>query len=86
MGAHTTAEKRTNFYSLKAKTSETDPAPFFDGTYPNTVKSVIPKHFTDFQAALEAFQKAEGLKPYPLVGVKTRTCLNKYLNLIKYSS
>lgn len=29
MGASITAEKRTNFYSLKAKTSEVDPTPFF---------------------------------------------------------
>ena len=29
MGATNTAENRTNFYSLKAKTSESDPTPFF---------------------------------------------------------
>jgi murein DD-endopeptidase MepM/ murein hydrolase activator NlpD len=64
-----------------------DPAPFFDGYYPNSKENSkpveLPKHFTDFQKALDDFQKAEGLKPYPLVGPQTRKALNKYLT-IKY--
>jgi murein DD-endopeptidase MepM/ murein hydrolase activator NlpD len=56
-----------------------DPSLFFDGTYPNTVVGQHPKHFTDFQKALEQFQLAEGLTPYPLVGPNTKKKLNKYL-------
>lgn len=61
-----------------------DPAQFFDGTYPNTKEEVIPEHFTRFQEALKNFQTLEGLTPYPLMGVKTKKALNKYLKSIKY--
>lgn len=60
-----------------------DPIHFFDGAYPNTVVQKLPQHFTDFQKALETFQKIEGLTPYPQVGPLTKKALNKYLT-IKY--
>lgn len=61
-----------------------NPFNYFDGTYPNT-PSTKPKHFINFQKALDEFQKAEGLKPYPLVGPGTRKALNKYLTNEKYN-
>lgn len=62
-----------------------DPFQYFDGTYPNTVVGQNPQHFIDFQKALEQFQLAEGLKPFPLVGPGTRKALNKYLTNEKYN-
>jgi murein DD-endopeptidase MepM/ murein hydrolase activator NlpD len=60
-----------------------DPAPYFDGSYPNSSKTELPVHFIAFQKALNDFQSKEGLKPYDLVGNGTKKALNKYLT-IKY--
>lgn len=69
-----------------------DPKTYWNGTYPNSSVysspepiSALPVHFINFQKALDEFQKAEGLKPYPLVGPGTRKALNKYLTNEKYN-
>lgn len=54
-----------------------DPAIFWDSTYPKDYKGT-PKHVTDFLTALEEFQIAEGIKPYPVIGPLTKKSLTKY--------
>lgn len=50
----------------------------WDGTYPKDYLNTIPQHVIDFLLALTAFQKAEGITPYPLIGKKTTASLKKY--------
>lgn len=68
-----------------------DPAPFFDGTYPNSklpneLNSAVPEPvaFNEFQKALFKFQVANGIKPFELVGPATKKALNLYLKNNKY--